>query len=149
MKKTDGIDDALGLDEPTLPTTIIMEPRGNYLTTTNPEDDFEYARRNIREVIDDVKEAVLTMSDVVKTSGSNKEAEALANLFDKFVTANERLVNIAKKPANPNGTEGAAQKVVNNTQNVVLVGSTNDMLKMMNRYRGEVDNEDDIEDERM
>lgn len=147
--KPDGIDEALGLDEPALPTTIVMDP-GPGLTTTGAEDDLEYARRNIREVIEHAKEAVAVMGDTVAQSGDHKSAESYANLLDKFVNANERLVNLVKKPAgnvaNPNG-EGAS-KVVNNTQNVVLVGSANDMLKMMNKYRGEEDIEDSLEDER-
>ena len=145
MNKPDGIDEALGLDEPALPTTVVLEPMGNDLAVTNAEDDLEYARRNIRDAIEDAKEAVTVMADTVKTSGAAKEAEALSNLLDKFVQANERLVNLVKKPVNPNGVEGGATKVVNNTNNVVMVGSTDDLLKTVRKARGERDEEDFLE----
>lgn len=142
----DGIDEALGLDTAKIVVYDgTIEPPKD-VVPTNAEDDLEYARRNVREAIDNAREAVAVMADVVKTSGSHKEAEALSNLLDKYVAANERLVNISKQPVTKNG-EGPS-KVVNNTQNVVMMGSTNDLLKMMNKSRGETDIEDDLEDER-
>lgn len=146
--KSDGIDAALGLDEDEVtlvPSTVVMGPSDRMVPTV-PEDDIEYARRNIRDAIDQTKEALATAIDVVTSSGAAKEIEALANLFDKFVAGNERLVNIVGKPAVKNGD--GPDKVVNNTQNVMVVGTTDDLLKIIRRERGEIDNEDLLEDER-
>jgi hypothetical protein len=111
-----------------------------------PEDDMEFARRNIRDAIQKSSEALETAIEAVNTSGAPRETEALSNLLDKYVAANETLVNLAGKPTVKNGD--GPDKVVNNTQNVMVVGTTDDLLKIIRRERGEIDNEDELENER-
>jgi hypothetical protein len=144
----DGIDDALDLgDMNALPQVQVLPPNHGYggqeVTVTEAEDDREFARRNIRDVIGDAKEALSSITQVASSTGSPKEAEALSKLLTSFVAANESLVNLADKAKVPES--GQKAEVINNTQNVVMVGSGDDILRVVKRMRGESEEEDSLE----
>ena len=92
---TDGLDEALGIGGRlnALPQVQVMPPEQGR-DVVEAEDDREFARRNVRDAISASREALEVAIDVVTSSGAPKEVEALSNLLDKFVQANEKLVAI-------------------------------------------------------
>jgi organic radical activating enzyme len=145
VSERDPIDEHLGLGpENALPSVQVMTPEESQrLTEVDAEDDYEFARRNIKDAVTDTKDALATAIDVVTTGGEPKQVEALASLLDKYVQANRELVEITAKPKKENGDSGS--KVVNNTQNITFVGTTDDMLKAVRKARGERDIEDELD----
>ena len=139
----DKIDEALDLGA-ALPTVTIIEPERGHSLPTTIEDDHEFARRNIRDLIDSGKESLEQIQQIALSAESPRAFEVVATLLDKLVVANEKLVDLSErgraKDAAANGQGG--DKVVNNTQNVVIIGTTDDMLKAVRKARGERDEED-------
>lgn len=142
----DKIDEALGLGT-AVPSVEVLEPVRGDTSLVKAEDDHEFARRNVRELIDAGKESLEQIQQIALAAESPRAFEVVATLIDKLVVANEKLVDLsergAKKDAAANGS--GADRVVNNTQNVVIVGTTDDLLKAVRRARGEVDVEDTLE----
>ena len=148
---SDKIYEALGRG-PTgaLPSVEVIPPGhdGNgRVSVADAEDDFEYARRNVRDIIDSGKESLEQIQQIALAAESPKAFEVVSMLIDKLVVANEKLVDLssrkAKNDAAANGQN--ADRVVNNTQNVVIVGTTDDLLKAVRRARGEKDVEDTLQ----
>ena len=146
----DSIDEALGLGpDRAVPQVQVLPPGHGYgshdVTVTTAEDDREFAKRNIKDAIEEAKEALSSITQVTASTGSPKEADALSKLLGAFVTANESLVNLSEKAKPPEtGTEQKAG-VINNTQNVVMVGSGDDILRVVKHMRGETEEEDSLE----
>lgn len=143
----DKIDEHLGLGpKDALPQVQVLPPtKGNDLIEVDAEDDFEFARRNIRELVGKGKESLESIMDVAEASEAPRAFEVVATLIDKLVGANKTLVDMHDKKHSKDAKPLGTDKVVNNTQNVVMVGSTNDLLRMMNSKAGEADGEDELE----
>ena len=143
-KNYDGLDEALGIDHDVqLPQVQVMGPEESK-AVVQAEDDSEYARRNIREIIEKSRETLETALDTASSSGLDKQITAASSLITALVNANEKLVGLAKQASATKNGEGPS-KVVNNTQNVMIVGTTDDLLKAVRKARGEHDNEDSLE----
>ena len=143
-KDFDGLDEALGIDhDVSLPQVQVMGP-DQAKAVVQAEDDAEYARRNIREIIEKSRETLDTALDTAASSGIDKQITAAASFVTALVAANEKLVGLSKQALGTKNGEGPA-KVVNNTQNVTFVGTTDEMLKAVRRARGERDEEDDLQ----
>jgi len=148
----DRIDEHLGLGpKHAVPSVEVIPPsRGHsnqQVTQTSQEDDFEFARRNIREMVEQGRDSLAAVQEVADASEAPRAYEVVATMIDKLTFALDKLVDLNKKKqdvVNAKGTPGA-DKVVNNTQNVVMVGSTDDLLKMINKSHGIEDGEDDID----
>lgn len=147
MKK-DTIDEALDLGPDNVPQVEIMNPReyeNRDLVTVDSEDDYEFARRNIRDLVKSGKDSLEMIQEVAESSEAPRAFEVVATLIDKLVSANKTLVDISEKKRESLAKAPGTDKVVNNTQNVVMVGSTDDLLRMINKDRGEPDGEDELE----
>lgn len=144
--RRDNLDESLGLCATNaLPQIQVLPPNHSYkdeVTVISAEDDREFARRNIREMIENSKEAFSSMTDITESTGGSKEATALAKLMESLVAANESLITINDK-AKPESGQEKASGVVNNTQNVVMVGSGDDLLRAVKKMRGDPDEEED------
>lgn len=143
-REFDSLDEAMGIDHSVnLPQVSVMteEERRDVVQA---EDDAEFARRNIREIIEKGKEVLEVAVDVATSTGIHSQVTAAATLISSMVTANEKLVALGKRADATKNGEGPA-KVVNNTQNVTFVGTTDEILKAVRKSRGEVDNEDELQ----
>jgi hypothetical protein len=61
-----------------------------------PENDFEFAKENIREVIQKGKSAMDELLEIAKVSGHPRAFEALTGLMDSIITANKELMEAKK-----------------------------------------------------
>lgn len=101
------------------------------------ENDFDYARENLMEVIEKGQEALFDMMDVAKQSQHPRAYEVISTLMTTLVGANKDLLDLqAKKKkllqADPNAN---SQQVTNN----LFVGSTAELQKMLEQSRNKGD----------
>lgn len=100
---------------------------------TQVQNDFEYARENLMDVIEKGQEALFDMIDVAKQSQHPRAYEVLSTLINTLVGANKDLLDLQGKKkklleADPNVNN---QPITNN----LFVGSTAELQKMLEQRR--------------
>ena len=94
------------------------------------EDDAEYARQNIRNLIDKGSDAASHIVEIAKQSEHPRAFEVAATMLKNLADMNKDLLEIQKRK------QDLQPKVTNNTQNLnidkaVFVGSTAELLKQL------------------
>jgi hypothetical protein len=92
------------------------------------EDDFEYARKNLKSIIETASTAIDDLSDIATSSESPRAYEVLSTLMKTTIEANKDLLNLQKQMKDIKGNEQSEKSVTNNA---VFVGSTSELLKML------------------
>lgn len=93
----------------------------------NPiEDDYQYARSNIINIIDKGQEALNDLLNVAQASQHPRGYEVIATLIKTVSEANKDLLELAKSKKAVEGDK-QPQKVTNN----LFVGSTAELQKML------------------
>jgi len=94
--------------------------------------DFEYARGNLMQVIEDSREAIKTLAQIADTSQHPRAFEVLAKLVDTTVNANKSLLDLQAKIRELDAIDSPinekAQHVHNNN---LFVGSTAELQKIL------------------
>ena len=125
MMRKDMISNSLGLDP--------IDQSGR-LTSVIPalkaekNDDYEYARRNLYDVIEKGNNALEDIMDVAKQSESPRAYEVVTNLIKTMVDANKDLLQLAKTRKELEAREPEKAQVTNNN---LFVGSSAELLKMI------------------
>ena len=125
MMRKDMISNSLGLDP--------IDQSGR-LTSVIPalkaekNDDYEYARRNLYDVIEKGNNALEDIMDVAKQSESPRAYEVVTNLIKTMVDANKDLLQLAKTKKELEAREPEKAQVTNNN---LFVGSSAELLKMI------------------
>jgi len=125
MKK-DVISGSLGLDpidQPGRLTSVLP------VLKAEKNDDYEYARRNLYDVIEKGNNALEDIMDVAKQSESPRAYEVVTNLIKTMVDANKDLLTLAKTRKELEKYQEPEQK--NITNNNLFVGSSAELLKMI------------------
>ena len=91
-------------------------------------DDYEYARRNLYDVIEKGSSALEDIMDVAKQSESPRAYEVVTNLIKTMVDANKDLLQLAKTKKELEAREPEGPQVTNNN---LFVGSSAELLKMI------------------
>jgi len=91
-------------------------------------DDYEYARRNLYDVIEKGNNALEDIMDVAKQSESPRAYEVVTNLIKTMVDANKDLLQLAKTKKELEAREPEKAQVTNNN---LFVGSSAELLKMI------------------
>ena len=101
------------------------------------QDDFEYARENLMDVIGKGQEALFDLMDVARQSQHPRAYEVLSNLMNTMVGASKDLLELQAKKKKLLEAEQEAnnQKVTNN----LFVGSTAELQKMLDQRRNNSD----------
>lgn len=96
------------------------------------EDDYEYARRNLRELVDSSLGEVHSILDIARKSESPRAYEVAANLIRTLAETNKDLMALAKDKKslreNKNEKSTPTEGTVNNN---LFVGSTADLQKLI------------------
>jgi outer membrane protein TolC len=104
------------------------------------EDDYEYARRNLRELVDSSLGEVHSILDIARKSESPRAYEVAANLIRTLAETNKDLMALAKdKKAlkeNKNDKSGSNEGTVNNN---LFVGSTKDLQDFIDNLKSKKD----------
>ena len=99
------------------------------------KNDFELARANVHEVINNGLNAIDKLSQIADQSQHPRAFEVLAKLMDTVVTANKELLELQTKireiDAKDTPTNEQAKSVTNN----LFVGSTADLQKVIENMK--------------
>jgi hypothetical protein len=97
--------------------------------TDHSADDYEFARKNIKEIIEKGNKALEDIADIAHQSESARAYEVTTNLIKTLVDANKDLLDLAKKKKDlSQKSDSAGDKTVNNN---LFVGSSSELLKMI------------------
>lgn len=94
------------------------------------EDDAEYARQNLRTLINKGNDAADHIISVAKQSDHPRAFEVVAGMLKNLADMNKDLLEIQKRK------QDLQPKITNNTQNLnidkaVFVGSTSELIKQL------------------
>jgi hypothetical protein len=93
------------------------------------ENDFEFTRRNLYDIISKGQDALEDMLDVAKQSESPRAFEVASTLINTLVNANKDLMGLRKtKKELEKGEDREDPKTVNNN---LFIGSSAELLKMI------------------
>lgn len=115
------IDNALGLP-PMEEAKIVKETR------TKADDDFDYARENLYNIIGRGGDAIEDMLDLARASQHPRSYEVLATLLKTMTDANKDLLELQKKKKELAPKDENGPQTINNN---LFVGSTADLQKML------------------
>jgi hypothetical protein len=109
-------------------TTEIVEVKDSI------EDDAEYARQNLRNLIEKGNDAANHIVEIAKQSEHPRAFEVAANMLKNIADMNKDLLEIQKRK------QDLHQKTTNSTQNInvdkaVFIGSTADLIKQLKEIK--------------
>lgn len=96
-------------------------------TTVN--DDYEYARKNLRSLIDNGKDVMDNLAYLAKEGESPRTYEVLGQLIKTLAETNKDLLDLAKKKKDIQQEKNAEQPT--HVTNALFVGSTADLQKLI------------------
>jgi len=132
-KKPDPISDALNLNP--LATTDSVKAIVAQAHDNSAKNDFELARSNIHEVIQNGVYAMEKLSQIADSSQHPRAFEVLAKLMDTMLQANKDLLALQKDireiDAKDTPTNDQAKTVTNN----LFVGSTTELQKVIENMK--------------
>lgn len=134
MSNSNSINNALGITPSQQFTTVVSNIISN-AKNDSANEDFTYARSNIREVIQNGNEAITNMAQIALQSQNARDYEVLSNLFTTVVNASEKLLRIQKAIREldhidlPRDTE--QQSITNN----LYVGSTKELQDILVNFK--------------
>jgi hypothetical protein len=91
-------------------------------------DDYEYARRNLYDIIEKGNDALEHIVDIAKQSESARAFEVVTNLIKTMAETNKDLLQLAKAQKDLEKADVPEQKNITNN-NLVLTSA--DLLKMI------------------
>jgi hypothetical protein len=125
MKKlNEKLSEALEIEPIPIVTTEVIEVKDTV------EDDAEFARQNLRDLIEKGNDAADHIISVAKQSDHPRAFEVVAGMLKNLADMNKDLLEVQKRK------QDLQPKTTNNTQNLnidkaVFVGSTAELLKQL------------------
>ena len=134
MKNNDILNDVLNMNpvekvEKKLPTTY--RPSLDEEQDIELENDTKYVRQNFYDLIEKGHGAIDELLAVADQSQHPRAYEVLANMLKTMGDMNKDLLDMHKKKQDLTGKKPAEK--IQNTQNNLYVGSTSDLLKLINK----------------
>ena len=99
------------------------------IVKTHVEDDAEFARANIRELILKGTVAMDNLLDVAKESEQPRAYEVAAGLIKNLSDLNKDLLEVQKRKRDLTGESQSAKNI--NVDKAVFVGSTTELVKFL------------------
>lgn len=91
-------------------------------------DDYEYARQNLKSIIESAQTSIEDLSSIASTSESPRAYEVLSTLMKTIVDANKDLLELQKK------VKQLKEEKLDKPQNVtnaLYVGNTSELIKLI------------------
>jgi hypothetical protein len=135
MKKTidEKLNDILDVDAST--GEVIVPKKDTSITpvsdTSIIDDDYEYARKNLRGLIENGKEVMENIIYVAKESESPRSYEVVGQLIKTLAETNKDLLDLAKKSKDLKSNKDETQNSGTQIQNALFVGSTAELQKLI------------------
>jgi len=131
-KLNNKISEALNTDPIEINPVVEVQPE-EVVPTNQVEEDANFARSNIRELITKGNQAMDQLLAVAKESEHPRAYEVAATLIKSLADMNKDLLDLQKKRKDltPNG-DGFARNAKNlNVDKAIFVGSTNELVKFL------------------
>jgi hypothetical protein len=100
------------------------------LTVNTVESDTEYARTNIKDLIDAGADAIKELAVVARDSQHPRAYEVMAGMLKNLSDMNKDLLEIQKRKQDLTGVKESGSKDVN-IDKAVFVGSTAELMKLL------------------
>ena len=100
------------------------------------DDDFEYARGNLINIIEKGQEALNGILDVAGMSQHPRSYEVVSTLVSTLAAANKDLLLLSKQRRDLKGKEEESPQTINNN---LFVGSTAELQKMLKSAKEQQD----------
>ena len=150
MDANTALSEALGVAPPHSPPATVTKPLSDRPVASNSQidNDTEYARTNIYDVIEQGTKAIELASQIANESLHPRALEVLGQLLKVQSDNVDKLLALHKARAALNQPAvGAVAPNVNITGNVVFTGTTADLLEMIRQERqpfieGEIEEDD-------
>jgi predicted transcriptional regulator len=129
----DNISDALGLPpmpKPNAVDTIIAKAHDD-----SAKNDFEMARTNVYEVIQNGKESIDKLSQIAASSQHPRAFEVLAKLYDSILQANKDLLELQQKIRQIDAADTPMNEKAKSITNNLFVGSTAELQKVIDNLK--------------
>lgn len=126
MAPKDLISQSLGLDPIDQPAKITQVLPAIKAEKNN---DYEYARRNLYDIIEKGNDALEHIVDIAKQSESARAFEVVTNLIKTMAETNKDLLALAKTKKDLDKDDSVPDKNV--TNNNLFVGSSAELLKFI------------------
>jgi hypothetical protein len=97
----------------------------------NVDDDYEYARKNLRTLIDNGKDAMENLTFLAKEGESPRAYEVIGQLIKTLADTNKDLLDLSKKAREAKGMKSADEQKPQNVTNALFVGSTAELQKLI------------------
>lgn len=104
--------------------TIISEAHND-----SAKSDFEAARANIHEVIQNGQEAMFKLGEIASSSQHPRAFEVLAKVMDTMLQANKDLLDLQSKIRQINAVDAPTNEHAKTINNNLFVGSTAELQK--------------------
>lgn len=95
------------------------------------KQDFEKARANIHNMIENGQEAMLKLAQIADSSQHPRAFEVLAKLMDTMLTANEKLLDLQTKIREIDAADSPINEKAKTINNNLFVGSTAELQKVL------------------
>lgn len=112
------------------PVTVDVKPA--LPTPSEVEDDYEYARKNLRSLIDNGKDVMENLAFLAKEGESPRAYEVIGQMIKTLADTNKDLLNLAKAKKEIQ-QENKQEQGTNPTHvtNALFVGSTAELQKLI------------------
>jgi len=97
----------------------------------NIDDDYEYARNNLKGLIESGKSAMENIVFLAKEGESPRAYEVVGQLIKTLADTNKDLLDLGKKAREAKGKDTAQQSQNIVTNNSLFVGSTAELQKLI------------------
>lgn len=93
--------------------------------------DFEQARINLHDMIDNGKEALAKLAEIADSSQHPRAFEVYAKMMDSLLNANKELLNLQTKIREIKHADSPVSEKAKSVTNNLFVGSTAELQKMI------------------
>lgn len=141
MNEEDDVSDILNRP---LPITITEKPENLPAVIDVPssgndvEDDYELARRTMRELVTKSQEALDGIMNLAKTSEHPRAYEVLGQMIKTTSDTAKELLAIQKQRIEVTGENEPAPDQNTHINNAIFVGSTNDLQALLKAKKAEI-----------
>lgn len=136
MKKTidEKLSDALDIEAEIIPLDqeLILNDVKDVNKTDIKNDDYEYARQNLKNIISTGQDAIDGIMILAKEGESPRAYEVVGQLMKNMVDANKDLLELQKKVNEiENGKSSSGRTTQNITNNALFVGTSKDLQSLI------------------
>jgi hypothetical protein len=96
------------------------------------EDDYEYARKNLRTLIDNGKDVMENLTFLAKEGESPRAYEVIGQMIKTLADTNKDLLNLAKQKKDLQQKKDEETQSPTHVTNALFVGSTAELQKLLN-----------------